>query len=103
MQLAEIQNQLHQLELALVYCSTPTCNVCKVLRPKVEALVREMDDWNFIYIDSTQSPEFAGQHLIFTGPTLLLFVQGKEVHRFSRHFGLDNLRTEMERFQEIIR
>ncbi|PJA51774.1 MAG: thioredoxin [Candidatus Marinimicrobia bacterium CG_4_9_14_3_um_filter_48_9] len=103
MQFAEFQNQLQHTELALIYCSTPTCNVCKVLRPKVELMVSEIGDWEFIYIDTTQNPEIAGQYLIFSVPTLLLFAQGKEVQRFSRHFGLDDLKLELERYQKLTR
>lgn len=94
---------LRQHELVLAYCSTPACSVCKVLRPKVELLIDELGDWRFIYIDITESQEFAGQNLIFTVPTLLLFVQGREVRRFSRHFGLDELRQALEKYQALIR
>jgi len=102
MQLTEFQTRLGQHELVLAYCSTPTCNVCKVLKPKVISLVEELGTWEYIYLDTVESPEVAGQHLIFTVPTLILFVQGREVRRFSRHFSLIDLEQELVRYQDLI-
>lgn len=103
MQLEAFQSAISDHELVLAYCSTPTCNVCQVLKPKVRALVAAFGGWEFIYINTVDSPEVAGQHLIFTVPTLLLFVQGREVHRFSRHFGLEGLGVELKRYLDLMR
>ena len=100
--LTEFREYLNQHELVLAYCSTPTCNVCKVLKPKVIDLINELGSWDSHYIDTTQSPEIAGQHLVFTVPTLILFVQGREVQRFSRHFGLDALEQELRKYKELV-
>ena len=37
---AELKTVLDEHPLILLYFSTPTCNVCKVLRPRVEALLK---------------------------------------------------------------
>ncbi|MBC8215194.1 MAG: thioredoxin family protein [Candidatus Marinimicrobia bacterium] len=88
--------------LVLKYFSTPTCNVCKVLRPKVEDLVEKSNGWNFQYVDTTQSPEIAGQNLIFAVPTILLIVQGKEVKRFSRNVSLYELEQTLNKYSSIL-
>ncbi|MCF7801202.1 MAG: thioredoxin family protein [Candidatus Marinimicrobia bacterium] len=102
MQLTEFQATISQNELVLAYCSTPTCNVCQVLKPKVQELITTLGGWEFTYVNTVDSPEIAGQHLIFTVPTLLLFIQGREVKRFSRHFGVAELRVELERYLDLI-
>jgi len=77
--------------LELKYFSTPTCNICKVLRPKVEELISEIGDWIFHYIDTIQSLELAAQQLVFAVPTLIRYIDEKEAQRFSRNVGLSEL------------
>jgi len=87
--------------LELKYFSTPTCNVCKVLKPKVEELLKEIGDWTFQFIDTTQSMQEAAQQLVFAVPTILLYVNGKEVQRFSRNVGLSELEFALIRIKEL--
>lgn len=77
--------------MMLVYFSTPQCNVCKVLRPKVEALLEEYPAVEFLYVDSTAHPEVSGQHLVFAAPTIALFMDGREVRRYSRNLAMEDL------------
>lgn len=97
----ELQELLREHPLTLLYFSTPTCNVCKVLRPKVEALLAETPPWHFEYVNTEASPEIAGQHLVFTVPTLLLMADGREVARLSRHFGMHELEAPVRRYAEL--
>ena len=74
----------------LVYFSHHNCNVCKVLKPKV----RELIENNFprialYYVNTLKQPETAGQYTVFTVPTILVFFEGKEYVRESRHVNLD--------------
>jgi len=75
----------------LAYFSTPTCNVCKALLPKVKSLREEFPHTKFVYVNTEEITETAGQHLVFTVPTILIFNEAKEGSRFSRHFGMDDL------------
>ncbi|MEA3287686.1 MAG: thioredoxin family protein [Candidatus Marinimicrobia bacterium] len=87
--------------LTLLYFSTPACNVCKVLRPKVETLLSEEPPWHFQYINTEESMEIAGQNLIFTVPTLLLMAEGREITRLSRHFGMHELEAPVRRYAQL--
>lgn len=98
---AELSDILEQNELTLLYFSTPTCNVCKVLRPKVEALLESAPPWTFQYINTEASMEIAGQRLIFAVPTILLMAEGKEIARLSRHFGMQDLETPVRRYAQL--
>ena len=83
----------------VVYFSTPTCNVCKVLRPKVEGLVREYPGVEFLYVDSSSAPAVAGQHVVFAVPTIVLFMEGRELRRFSRNLSLDDFERTLSHMQ----
>ena len=83
-------------EPLVTYFSTPTCNVCKVLRPKVEELVAASEGVEFLYIDSSQYPAVAGQHVVFAVPTIILFMEGREMRRFSRNLSIDDFSRSLE-------
>lgn len=86
----------------VAYFSTPQCNVCKVLRPKVESAVSEMRNVEFLYLDTTQFPEIAGQYTVFAVPTIILFADGREAKRFSRHFTVEELSESISRLHSLM-
>jgi len=91
-------NQLHNNSAALVYFSHDACNVCKVLKPKIEIMLTEQfPKMKLLLVDTNQQPEIAGQHQVFTVPTILIFFEGKEHFRFSRSVSIEQLRQAIER------
>ena len=50
-----------------------------------------------IYVDTVANPEAAGQHSVFTIPTVLVFFQGREQFRFARNIGLNQLEEAIAR------
>ncbi len=98
---AELQSVLDEHPLTLLYFSTPTCNVCKVLKPQAKALLEQEPPWHFEYLNTEESMEIAGQHLIFAVPTLLLMAEGREIARLSRHFGMHELEQPVRRYAEL--
>ncbi len=97
----ELTQILDEHPLTLLYFSTPTCGVCKVLKPQVKALLEAEPPWHFEYINTEASMEIAGQQLIFAVPTLLLMAEGREVARLSRHFGMHELEQPVRRYAEL--
>lgn len=82
----------------IVYFSTPTCNVCKVLKPKLlEMIGEEFPLLKFAYVDCEKSKELAAQNRIFAVPTILFFLDGKEMFRKSRNIGLSEIHDEITR------
>lgn len=98
----QLEKILKDHDLTLLYFSGPSCNVCEILRPKVEDLIAENEPWHFQYIDTEASRSLAGQYLIFAVPTLLLMAQGQEIARFSRHFGMHELEAALVRYTELV-
>jgi thioredoxin-like negative regulator of GroEL len=97
-------NQMKQDEPALLaYFSTDACNVCKVLKPKVDELVQtEFPQLKMVYVKSDVLPDIAGQHQVFAAPTILVFFDGRETIRKSRNIGLDELHREIDRPYSMI-
>ncbi|NQU86031.1 MAG: thioredoxin family protein [Mariniphaga sp.] len=85
-------------EAVLAYFSTNECNVCKVLKPKVEDLfIKEFPQVKLAYIETNLLPNVAAQNRIFNVPTIVIYFEGKEYIRKSRSFGIDELKAEVER------
>lgn len=82
----------------LAYFSTEICNVCKVLKPKVEELIQaDFPKIKLIYVKSDKLPEVAAQNQVFAAPTILVFIDGREYIRKSRNIGIGELQQEIER------
>jgi thioredoxin-like negative regulator of GroEL len=82
----------------LAYFSTETCNVCKVLKPKVEELIiTEFPKVKLIYIKSDKLPEVAAQNQVFAAPTIVVYFEGREYIRKSRNIGIGELKNEIAR------
>lgn len=90
--LTDFELLLKSHDMVLAYFSHDRCSVCKVLLPKVKALLaNDFPKMKMSYCDIDQVPETPAQNSVFTAPTILIFVQGKEYMRFSRNVGLDSL------------
>ncbi len=87
----------------LFYFSHEDCQVCKVLRPKVRQMI--LDDFpatGFFYVDIRQTPDVAAQHSVLAVPTLILYLEGKESLRVSRHVSLDELHLHFSRWYPLL-
>ncbi len=80
----ELRIQIAQNHHFALYLTHPGCAPCTAVRPWAEALFQADPDWVWTAIETPDSPDIAGQLLVFSHPTLLLFVEGKEFARFSR-------------------
>jgi thioredoxin-like negative regulator of GroEL len=98
----DIFEKIRTTEIVVTYFSYPECNVCKVLRPKVENYLEQYDNIEFLYIDTHLTPEVSGQYLVFAVPTIIVFLDGREVKRFSRHFSMIEFENEIERMLKML-
>jgi thioredoxin 1 len=98
-----LQQYLATEAAVLVYFSTPECNVCKVLKPKVVDLLTERyPQVHFVYSDVARVPEIAAQMGVLAVPTLVLYFDGREAARFVRNFSLGELEAAIERPYSMI-
>ncbi|RQV99475.1 MAG: thioredoxin [Calditrichaeota bacterium] len=87
----EIFEKINSSALLVAYFSHAECNICKVLRPKVKELVSNYPDVDFLYIDIYENPVLRGQMLVFAVPTIIFFINGREVKRFNRHISIQDI------------
>lgn len=99
----EIMQLIQQNEAVLFYCSTPSCGVCKSLKPKVIELVQSyFPNLPMCYVDIDSIPEARGQLSVFSVPAVLVYFKGKELIREARNFGIMELGAKIDRYYSLI-
>ncbi len=94
----ELQELITMEKGLLLYFSSDSCSVCKVLKPKVRDLLQEQfPEMISRYVDIEKSPVISGQFRIFTIPTILIFFEGKEQVRYSRNISMHQLEESISR------
>ena len=87
----------------LVYFSTPTCNVCHALKPKIiEAFETHFPLIKQEFIDASIFPEIPASLGIFSVPTIMVFLDGKEFARESRNVSVGELIQKVARPYEMM-
>lgn len=95
----EFENILATNQLFVLYTTTPNCGVCHADLPKVEALLENFDRMGF-QVDVSEIPMLTGQLNLFSSPTVIIFLEGREYHRQVRIIDFDELSHRLEQINE---
>ena len=74
---------------------------CLVMLDKVMRLADLFPSLTSFYTDITEEPLIAGQFLVYSGPTVLLLMDGKEVYRGSQFIDLEELEYNIKRLLKL--
>jgi thioredoxin-like negative regulator of GroEL len=101
--LEELNSTIKSEVGVLLYFLGENCNVCHALRPKF----KELFDSKFpkikqIYIDAHQNPEISAHFRVFSVPTMLVFLDGREFLREGRAVSLHQLEDKLSRVYNIL-
>jgi thioredoxin 1 len=88
----DIEKQIKANDAVLIYFSGENCGVCTALMPKIQTSFES----NFpkikqLFISASDYPAIAARFSIFTVPSVLVFFDGKETKRESRHISVEQL------------
>ena len=101
--LAELEAAIADHLAVLAYFTGPNCNVCKVIKPKILALLEyNFPRIEFCYVDCDAQPQAAGQYGVLSIPTVILFFDGKETTRLVRTFSMGELEQAITRPYELL-
>ena len=82
----------------LIFFSSKTCGVCKVLKPKLlEAVQANFPKVGIRLVDVEDEEEFTGQSMVFTLPVVIIKVDGREMYRFARSFSVYEVLEKLKR------
>ena len=99
--LKDIEQTIADNRLCLFYIKAPDCGVCNVMLDKVVRLADQFPSLTSFYTDITEEPLIAGQFLVYSGPTVLLLLDGKEVYRGAQFIDLEELDYNIKRFLKL--
>jgi len=86
----------------LVYFSHHRCNVCRGLKPRVRQLIENnFPELMLYYVNTLEHPQMAGQFSVFTVPTILVFFDGREYIRESRHVSISSFQQRLGKLHRI--
>ena len=98
MSLEEIQSTIRAEIGVLLYFSGENCNVCHVLRPKFKEMFdEEFSQIKQIYLDAHENPEISAHFQVFSVPTMIVFLDGREFIREGRTVSLHQMREKLNR------
>jgi len=98
-----IEKTIKENLAVMLYFSAPTCSVCHALKPKLlEAIDRNFKEFTIVTVDISVEQEIAAHFSVFAIPTVLVFLDGKEFLRKSRHMSVDEVIREIRRPYEIM-
>lgn len=98
----DIEQTIADNRLCLFYIKAPDCGVCNVMLGKVEDIANSFPSLCSFYTDIIEEPLIASHFLVYSGPTVLLLMEGKEAYRGSQFIDLDELRYNINRYQELL-
>jgi len=98
-----IEKTIKENLAVMVYFSAPTCNVCHALKPKLmEALEENFSEFVVESVDISVEEDIAPHFGVYAIPTVLVFLDGKEFLRKSRHMSVGEVISEIERPYKIM-
>lgn len=100
--LRQMNAQIQEAPLSLLLVKTDHCGVCDSVMAKLDDLLPLYPQVQGLYIRMEDAPEVAGEFLVFTAPTLLLFVEGKEVFRQSRFILMGDVEKQLQGWSEAV-
>ena len=87
----------------LVYFSAPSCNVCHALKPKLlDAIDQNFKELKIVSVDISKQQDIAPHFRVFSIPTILVFLDGREFLRKSRYMSIHDVIQDIKRPYEIM-
>ncbi|WP_207696490.1 hypothetical protein DOK67_0001412 [Enterococcus sp. DIV0212c] len=93
----EVVNFINENHLVFLYVSQEDCSVCHALRPKLVELLKKYPKIELREVEADQVKAISAEYLIFSAPTLLFFVDGKEYLREGKFVQFQKLAAALEK------
>jgi thioredoxin-like negative regulator of GroEL len=98
MTLEQLQTTIREEVGVLLYFSGENCNVCHALRPKFKKLFnKEFPQLKQIYLDAYDNAAISAHFQVFSVPTMIVFMDGREFAREGRAVSLHQLTEQLKR------
>lgn len=98
MKLDELKEIIDTQVGVLLYFSGENCNVCHALRPKFAKVFEEnFPQLQQVYLDAHKYPDISAHFQVFSVPTMIVYMDGREFAREGRNVSLHQLTKKLIR------
>ena len=97
-----IKDFIKENKFVMVYFSSDGCNVCENILPRLEEIFKKHSKIMSAHIEVQNLPSVASVFSVFTIPTIIIFLEGKEILRQARFINFLELGQQIQRFSEFI-
>lgn len=94
----EIKQKIYSKEPILIYFSGENCNVCNVLKPKIEnEVLKNFSKFRLFEIKLNSYKEFSNLFTVFSVPTIIIYFDAKEFKRYGRNMSIPSFIEDLKR------
>ncbi|MEA3512860.1 MAG: thioredoxin family protein [Campylobacterota bacterium] len=98
METKDVNQEIKNNDAIMIYFSGENCGVCKALQPKIQKeFTNNFPKIKQLFISASDFPQIAVSFSVFTIPSVVVFFEGKENLRKSRHISVLQLSDELKR------
>jgi len=99
--LEQVKSLIESNNFCILYFSDELCSVCRDTLPKVELMLENYGTVASANIVINSSRETAAYFSVFTAPTILLYIGGREFLRESRFISIAALESQIRRYIQL--
>jgi len=98
----DIKDFVKENKFVMLYFSSDGCNVCDDVLPMIEGLLSKNSKVVSGNVEVQNVPSVASVFGVFTIPTIIIYLEGKEIVRQSRYINFLELKEKIQRFSEFV-
>ena len=96
--LPEMQHLIDTEPALAVYYSSASCQVCHVLWPRLEGMLQQaFPRMRLVRVSADVAPELAAQSGVLSIPTLVVYLDHRELRRYVRQISVEGVRQDLLR------
>lgn len=97
----EIKEFISNNQMSLLFIKTVQCGVCDAVLAQSEDVLERFPKIHSILVSLEETPQVSGEYLVFTAPTLIMFLKGKEMFRESRFVVFSEFERKLQQIYEV--
>lgn len=97
-----IQHMIQNHTITIIIFTSPSCGVCVPLKNKLTDTLSPYPNIGLGSVDLTQVQDAMGSYQIYTAPIILVFVEAKEVKRYSAALSMSELKAVVVRYTALL-
>ncbi|HHW58247.1 MAG TPA: thioredoxin family protein [Clostridia bacterium] len=99
--LEETEQIIGNNSMVFLYFSTQDCGICTSLLPKLNEMLKNYPQIKSFHISIDESPMASGKFSVFTVPTIIVYVDGREAIREARFIAMDVLEEKVAKYYSL--